>query len=263
MLLTSAGGHTPRIYTRDASRNHATNQQTQQNHQSQSQSQPLVLSLSQIQGGGGLLILNSSPSTSTTSMSHQSLVSPLAVTSFVCNSSRSQQQLQGRHHTKSKNQIVLKQEAMDTSSCCHPDNSNKMDVTNGNISELYELNFNNKSAASTPSKQHMDTNNFCGGETVVLLGEKSDHGSNGFFNETLDLSHEDIQRTLSANMPMCELDQGSRHSSTGTNSATGRSGGKTASEDASQDAGVIVSEMNPMDFMDGRFGWMFLGLQYL
>lgn len=29
---------------------------------------------------------------------------------------------------------------------------------------------------------------------------------NGFFDETLDLSHEDIQRTLSANMPRCPSD---------------------------------------------------------
>lgn len=72
------------------------------------------------------------------------------------------------------------------------------------------------SAPSTPSKR-METNheedykhqNACGEGGVVLGSEdlgKHDGGSvvnNGFFNETLDLSQEDIQRTLSANMPMC------------------------------------------------------------
>lgn len=52
-----------------------------------------------------------------------------------------------------------------------------------------------------------------------------------YFNETLDLSHEDIQKTLSANMPT---------SANGT-VVVGGGGGVT---------GIIPSELNPMDFMD-------------
>ncbi|KAJ8914467.1 hypothetical protein NQ315_011409 [Exocentrus adspersus] len=120
------------------------------------------------------------------------------------------------------------------------------------------------SAPSTPSK-HMDTSqeevvedfkhqNFCG-ETVVLLGtdssgslvSKSDGSSiinGGFFNETLDLSQEDIQRTLSANMPLCstELDNHQRHNSE-SNSTNQQS--KSQSEQQN-----ITSEINPMDFID-------------
>lgn len=120
------------------------------------------------------------------------------------------------------------------------------------------------SAPSTPSK-HMDTSqedvvddfkhqNFCD-ETVVLLGtdssgslvSKSDGSSiinGGFFNETLDLSQEDIQRTLSANMPLCssELDSHQRHNSE-PNNANQQS--KTESEQQN-----LTTEINPMDFID-------------
>lgn len=147
----------------------------------------------------------------------------------------------------------MKQEAMDTS-CCHQENSSKMDITNGNISELYELNYcrekQSTSTHSTPSKRMetsdltMKQQNF--GNSVVLM-DKNEHVGNNFFNETLDLSHEDIQRTLSANMPMCELDQGSRHSSTGTNGAN-----SVNKSEEGQDNEVIVPEMNPMDFMEGN-----------
>ncbi|GLV46120.1 Calmodulin-binding transcription activator [Carabus blaptoides fortunei] len=252
-----AGGmtnsHSPRIYARDSRIHHQTS--THQN--STTSTPPLVLSLSQIQGGGGLLLLNSSANTSTHTSSHQSLVSPVAVTSFVCSAG-----------SKKNQTLVLKQEAMDTNTnCLHANESlNKMDITNGNISELYEsLTFNKHhlhqaselvamSNHSTPSKR-MDTSgdikNYCA-ETVVLLGtdngNKNDINS-GFFNETLDLSHEDIQRTLSANMPMCELEQNSGHNQPGP----GRESHIPSKQvdEVGQDTGVIVSEMNPMDFMDG------------
>lgn len=246
MLLTSANTHNQRIYTRETPRS----QNNQNGHQNNT---PLVLSLSQIQGGGGLLILNSSSNSSSSSMSHQNLVSPLAVTSFVCNTTRSNHMTSSRQKKNQSHNIVLKQEAMDTS-CCHSDN--KMDVTNGNMSEMYELNYCREksvsiSEQSTPSKR-METNDISikqqsYSESVVLLN-KNDHVASNFFNETLDLSHEDIQRTLSANMPLCELDQGSKHSSTGNTS-----GSSTNKTEEGRENGVIVSEMNPMDFMEGEY----------
>lgn len=120
------------------------------------------------------------------------------------------------------------------------------------------------SAPSTPSK-HMDTSqeevvddfkhqNFCG-ETVVVLGtdssgslvSKSDGSSiinGGFFNETLDLSQEDIQRTLSANMPLCstELDSHQRHNSEPNNS--------NQQNKANTEQQNLTTEINPMDFID-------------
>ncbi|KAG5895918.1 hypothetical protein JTB14_031823 [Gonioctena quinquepunctata] len=120
------------------------------------------------------------------------------------------------------------------------------------------------SAPSTPSK-HMDTSqeeviedykhqSFCG-ETVVLLGtdssgslvSKSDGSSiinGGFFNETLDLSQEDIQRTLSANMPLCssELDNHRRHNSD-SNNANHQNKAQSQQQN-------LTTEINPMDFID-------------
>lgn len=52
-----------------------------------------------------------------------------------------------------------------------------------------------------------------GTESNGALVSKSDGSiiSRGFFNETLDLSQEDIQRTLSANMPMCANELENHH----------------------------------------------------
>nr|CAD7452636.1 unnamed protein product [Timema tahoe] len=300
---------------------------------------PLVLSLSQIQGGGGLLILNSSSTASNVS-AHQSLVSPVAVTSFVCSTNSSSHHQRNHHHhhhhhphnnKELAKPIVLKQEAMETnspaSSCCHTsvsdtntstsinslnlsnnniDNSTKMDITNGNVATVFDTSgsatYSNKSSRdkhtirsnSTPKQQqhislsnsssfimssapptptkHMDISGedvldikptYCSSDTVLVIGS-STGGVNmkntetislvgGFFNETLDLSQEDIQRTLSANMPLSCSDE--------LNDNRGRvgmlSGGHiiasksiTASREEMSPEDVIVPEINPMDFID-------------
>ncbi|PSN36717.1 hypothetical protein C0J52_11477, partial [Blattella germanica] len=304
---------------------------------------PLVLSLSQIQGGGGLLILNSSTGSGSSNQTHQSLVSPVAVTSFVCSTNSTHHQRshhqhhQNHHHSKdsSKNAtpatIVLKQEAMETSSspssCCHASasdsnttttsistlnisnnnnninisSSNKMDVTNGNVTSGFDssgatylsssrdknvlrsttpkhvtLSSNPassmNSAPPTPTK-HMDTSGedlmdikptYCGSDTVLVISSSSNSGIKntdtvslvgGFFNETLDLSQEDIQRTLSANMPLsCSAEL--NHHRRGGNMVTGahhiiasKSMAPSSGDEMSPDD-VIVSEINPMDFID-------------
>lgn len=65
-------------------------------------------------------------------------------------------------------------------------------------------------------------------DTLVLLGTDS-HLASGFFDETLELSHEDIQKTLSANMPNCDLRNGVRSAET---------------------ANVMVSGIDTMDFIE-------------
>lgn len=101
----------PRVYSRDA-RNHLVQSSNANCSSSSTNTPPLVLSLSQIQGGGGLLILNSN---STSNSSHQSLVNPVSVANFVCNTNRNIQKETRTSH------LVLKQEVMDTnSSCLHP-----------------------------------------------------------------------------------------------------------------------------------------------
>lgn len=136
------------------------------------------------------------------------------------------------------------------------------------------------SAPSTPSKK-METNheenlddynnkqhqNYCA-ETVVLLGtesrssliSKSDGSSiisGGFFNETLDLTQEDIQRTLSANMPLCssELENHSRQQQQETTARNHRDiisnkNAQPQNHHHHQHTTNIGNEINPMDFID-------------
>uniref|UniRef100_A0A1Y1N492 CG-1 domain-containing protein n=1 Tax=Photinus pyralis TaxID=7054 RepID=A0A1Y1N492_PHOPY len=276
---TGSGGmflnnnHAGRVYSRDA-RNHL----SQSAGQNSGNTPPLVLSLSQIQGGGGLLILNSNSTTSTNSTTHQSFVAPVSVANFVSSTTAS------RVHSKvdrSKNgPIVLKQEIMDTQ-CTY---GSTISRPNGRMRELKHdtsttmlgnMSFNQQknvhhqnemimvSAPSTPSKR-MDTSNeempefkhqnFCG-DTVVLLNTDSGGSlvsknvgssiaSGSFFNETLDLSHEDIQKTLSANMPLCssELEAHQNHNPEPANS---RSNHKREPEQQ-----PITHDMNPMDFIN-------------
>ncbi|XP_069677784.1 calmodulin-binding transcription activator 2 isoform X3 [Periplaneta americana] len=366
MILTAASNNasnTTRLQSRDSISLHSHHSHQQQQQQQQQQhshhtssssnsahpattsTPPLVLSLSQIQGGGGLLILNSSTGSGSTNPTHQSLVSPVAVTSFVCSTNSTHQQRshhqhhQNHHHSKDSSKsttpatIVLKQEAMETSSspssCCHQvsvsessttttnistlninnnnniniNSSNKMDVTNGNVSSGFDsggatylssgreknvlrsatpkqqhvtLSSNQtssmNSAPPTPTK-HMDTSGedlmdikptYCGSDTVLVISSSSNSGIKntdtvslvgGFFNETLDLSQEDIQRTLSANMPLsCSTEM--NHHRRGSNMVTGahhiiasKSMAPSSGDEMSPDD-VIVSEINPMDFID-------------
>lgn len=219
----------PRQYTRD-------------HRPSPQPASPLLLSLGQIQGGGGLLILNG---TSNTAQQHSSLVSPLSVTSFVCEEPRD------RYRQQYKPTFVLKREIPDSqpTSCLQNTDSTTYEVE-ARIEEKVEINFDRKikmeprsrnqviaSAPATPSRypdlverleSKVLTEN-CD-DTLVLLGTDGNLGSSGFFDETLELSHEDIQKTLSANMPNCELD---------------RSGVRSTDT-----ANVMVSGIDTMDFIE-------------
>ncbi|XP_074029388.1 calmodulin-binding transcription activator isoform X5 [Leptinotarsa decemlineata] len=277
MLLTN--NNTPRVYSRD-SRNHQPPQNNSNCSSSSGNTPPLVLSLSQIQGGGGLLILNSNSSNNS---SHQNLGNPVSVANFVCNTNRSIAKDRSSHlvlkqevmdtnpssclHSSKQNsksgQREMKMELSENHrQSIFNDGSMYGSSTPRNHQQQTEVMMS--SAPSTPSK-HMDTSqeetiddykhqNFCG-ETVVLLGtdssgslvSKSDGSSiinGGFFNETLDLSQEDIQRTLSANMPLCssELDTHQRH-----NSESNNAGHQNKVQSQQQN---LTTEINPMDFID-------------
>ncbi|XP_050675718.1 calmodulin-binding transcription activator 1 [Leptidea sinapis] len=221
--------HPPRQYTRD--------------HRTTTQSSPLLLSLGQIQGGGGLLILNG---TSNGTQQHSSLVSPLSVTSFVCEEPRD------RYRQQYKPTFVLKREIPDTQATSCITNTETVFKVENQVEEKVNVeSFDRKikmeprtrshiiaSAPVTPSrypdlierlesKLHTD---HCD-DTLVLLGTDAHlESSSGFFDETLELSHEDIQKTLSANMPTCELD---------------RSVVRT-----SETSNVMVSGIDTMDFIE-------------
>ncbi|XP_063826208.1 calmodulin-binding transcription activator 2 [Ostrinia nubilalis] len=218
----------PRQYTRD----HRTSQQS---------ASPLLLSLGQIQGGGGLLILNG---TSNTTQQHSSLVSPLSVTSFVCEEPRD------RYRQQYKPTFVLKREVPDTPTPCRQNSDSTFEVESQVEEKIEVETFETKikiehrtrnqmiaSAPATPSRypdlvERLESKVFTDNcdDTLVLLGTDGNLGSSGFFDETLELSHEDIQKTLSANMPSCELN---------------RSGVRS-----SDTANVMVSGIDTMDFIE-------------
>lgn len=218
----------PRQYTRD----HRTSQQS---------ASPLLLSLGQIQGGGGLLILNGAGNTN---QQHSSLVSPLSVTSFVCEEPRD------RYRQQYKPTFVLKREVPDNqpSSCLHNSDSTfevesqeqKIEVNHFDRKIKMEPRNRNQmiaSAPATPSRypdlvERLESKVLTDcDDTLVLLGTDGHLGpSSGFFDETLELSHEDIQKTLSANMPTCELD---------------RSGVRST-----ETSNVMVSGIDTMDFIE-------------
>ncbi|XP_077299054.1 calmodulin-binding transcription activator 2-like isoform X2 [Arctopsyche grandis] len=323
-ILLTTNSHPPRVYSRESRLVHHTHSSLVTHNSngniptsnSTTNSPPLVLSLSQIQGGGGLLILNSSASNTTTnSVVQQSLVSPLSVTSFVCNTSDSRNNLSRPKETTQykAGTLVLKQEIMETSlpsACRHnsessyTSNSNTRTTTNvkfvnrisrsddvtDNISTvLYETLTNGRKERSSPkSIQNHRMNMVCSApatpskyvdhneersekkchnifsDTLVLFGtesggsliSQSDGSSivNGtFFNETLDLSHEDIQKTLSANMPLCssDLDQLTSNNSIiqSNNVVINTNTVQVPGEELSPND-VIVSEINPMDFIE-------------
>ncbi|XP_013164317.1 PREDICTED: calmodulin-binding transcription activator 2 isoform X1 [Papilio xuthus] len=220
----------PRQYTRD----HRTTTQS---------ASPLLLSLGQIQGGGGLLILNGAGNSS---QQHSSLVSPLSVTSFVCEEPRD------RYRHQYKPTFVLKREIPDSqpSSCLHNSESTfevETQVEEKVVVESFERKIKMEprsrnqviaSAPATPSRypdlvERLESKVLTDNceDTLVLLGtDGSLAHTSAFFDETLELSHEDIQKTLSANMPTCELDRGGTRTS--------------------DTANVMVSGIDTMDFIE-------------
>lgn len=213
----------------------------ERHHTGQSHQSPLVLSLadgtglslSQIQAGTGLLILNSSSGNATNHTSSQSVA---MVTSFKCSSAPQQQQqqqtppLKQYHHPRNK--VVIKQESMETNqSCCRQDNNPKCDDSNGNVANL--ATFEKINAPDTPTKS-MDTSDN-GGETVLGMNSQPGRDHNSYYNETLDLSQEDIQRTLSANMPI---------------NCSPMSQNRRVSVQKSPSPHPMVQEISPMELMD-------------
>lgn len=88
----------------------------------------------------------------------------------------------------------------------------KMDISNGNIlltSNEYERSYaRRRESSSVKEREHQKQLETTGSDMLVdvkpfgMHHTKETLSTNHFFNETLDLSQEDIQQTLSANMPM-------------------------------------------------------------
>ncbi|XP_062553575.1 uncharacterized protein LOC134218497 isoform X5 [Armigeres subalbatus] len=201
---------------------------------------PNVLIGSRLQGNpGSLLILNGQQQ------------------SFVCHPSQQQQHLLQQHKSlvdqSSKNGHLSSSSSSGTSSNGSANSSIKMENSpsdgsqhNSSLIPKQEI----MESSSSPSSSSMATNHHTVGAGPTKQFESmfggyavrhSPSGGNGhhdhlpFFNETLDLSQEDIQKTLSANMPL------------GHNHGAGGVGGGQ-SEAPADDA--MNGEINPMDFIE-------------
>lgn len=82
--------------------------------------------------------------------------------------------------------------------------------------------------------------------TSALMTAKELNDALPFFHETLELSHEDIQKTLSANMPLGRGSESTVVSNSG--------GGNTTIDTEADDLRIIHRDINPMDFIDNVTG---------
>lgn len=115
-------------------------------------------------------------------------------------------------------------------------------------SNLNEHNRSN-SAYIYLQNQHTLVNNSLESSHEKL--EETQHESLSYFNETLELSQEDIQKTLSANMPMSSVDGNRVIGNVSENLkrvGIARDGNSIHKVKSSDDD--IVDELNPMDFIE-------------
>lgn len=196
-------------------------------------STPLILNLSQLQGGGGLLILNSNPAGGGVGVASTSLT-PLTLTSFVCSS---QSSVSASAEMNSTTQREIKQEPLtlsDAAAASSSSSSSSPSKLDGSVSVSssglimtsgYESMMTNddgplklESVGRAPSYSDLcDT--VCKNDTVGM-----------FDNDILDLSQEDIQKTLSANLPSCSTSR--------------------ISMKALRRLDMDPNDLNPMDFID-------------
>ncbi|XP_031783340.1 calmodulin-binding transcription activator 2 isoform X2 [Nasonia vitripennis] len=152
---------TPRVYSRHS---HSTQGQ---------QPAPLVLSLQQIQGGGGLLILNSQPYHHQQQQQQQQQVQ--------------QQQAQSQQQQQSQNQQVEMQQVTDQQQQHVVQQQTSVDREQQTQQQQQQHEIDSKD----PSHGTGIASDCSGSQQSAVVAD---------FVETLDLSQEDIQRTLSANM---------------------------------------------------------------
>ncbi|XP_029726641.1 uncharacterized protein LOC109414816 isoform X3 [Aedes albopictus] len=201
----------------------------------------LVLSLSQLQGNpGSLLILNGQQQP------------------FVCHPSQQQQQQQQQHLLQQQQKSLLDVSAKNGP----PSGSSSSSGASSNGSANSSIKMENSpsdgsqhsgglipkqeimESSGSPSQNHQrSTKQFesmFGGYSVrhSSPGGNGHHDNLPFFNETLDLSQEDIQKTLSANMPLGHHGHG-----------TGVVGGG-GSQSRAQTDDAMNGEINPMDFIE-------------
>ncbi|XP_049290205.1 uncharacterized protein LOC125767566 isoform X1 [Anopheles funestus] len=181
---------------------------------------PLVLSLGQNLGApGSLLILNGQQQ------------------SYVCQSQHQKsndKEPDATIKTEASSSSIAKQEMMDASSSpvpslthhqtrqsSQPSSSSPSSTTTGGTSEKQSFESIFGYQDHTPMASPV--------QSMENSGPTHHHDNLPFFNETLDLSQEDIQKTLSANMPL---------------------GGHVTGHDSTPTDDAMNGEINPMDFIE-------------
>lgn len=283
MLLST--NHSPRVYSRDARSHHG---QSAGHNSGNTPPLVLSLSQIQGGGGLLILNSNSAATNSTTHKSLVTPVSVASFVCSTNNSrglTKTDNQNKSTPLVLKQEEMETNSCLQNQNNKPMLRRESKMEISNENIRQsMFEgMTYSRQnrtinhqqtevimsSAPSTPSKQ-MDTShddniddfkhqNYCT-ETVVLLGtdsrgsliSKSDGSSiinGGFFNETLDLSQEDIQRTLSANMPLCSTElENHPHQQTEVNTRNRVISNKHVQSQNQRTN--LASEINPMDFID-------------
>lgn len=129
--------------------------------------------------------------------------------------------------------LVPKEEAMDASTTMVDDRRQSQPLTTESYLNMSYSSHHSQTASMLDNCK----------ATSSILSAKELNDALPFFHETLELSHEDIQKTLSANMPL------------GRSSET--TAGNTNIDPIDTDADditVINGEINPMDFIDNVTG---------
>lgn len=107
-------------------------------------------------------------------------------------------------------------------------------------SKLHQSNLNNNSYINVNYQTQSNAQN------MMKSDDLPHNDSLAFFNETLELSQEDIQKTLSANMPLNTA--GNRNNSSVSSAMNDSSIRENMHR--SDDGGVAGASLNPMDFID-------------
>ncbi|GAB6031367.1 hypothetical protein CHUAL_009151 [Chamberlinius hualienensis] len=233
-VSVAADSRSGELSRRNSNSNLSLSQQNRSEGDSSSNSTPLILNLSHLQGGGGLLILNSTPTSSgnaTTSSGNGTGDSitgrPLTLSSFVCS-----QQVSDSDRRGLKKETLSLSEAAISSPSTSPSSSNKMDsMVSTPQSSLGGMSSHYDGMISIDDSLKMESAdggvNSASSHYTVLCDElKHDM----FDHDILDLSQDDIQKTLSANLPSCSIS-------------------RTSSKSLRR-LEMDPSDLNPMDFID-------------
>lgn len=185
----------------------------------------LILNLSQLQGGGGLLILNSAAAASGVGLTSAS-VTPVT---FLCGQDTTAATAVRNITTHTLHSAMDTSDSPDTKPIKKQTQSVKSEIEEGLESALKrDVNFSNVPTSKDPD--------LC--SVMEELSSETKDIPLGLFEDTLAMSHDDIQRTLLANMPPPKYV---------VQDSNPQISVKLESPHSSDN---VIVDLNPMDFID-------------